>query len=100
MPSEVFIHYLQHGEGDLHPSRNDWLPHLPKRVNKDDAACDAYGMHIIEGPHKLGIFVMMVFVVICTIIVSAVYSSRTLDVQGGTGIGALVIACFTAVLTA
>lgn len=100
MPPEVFIHYLQHGEGDLNPLRNDWLGHLPKRLTKHDAASDGYGMHVIEGPNKPGIFFVTMLVVICTIVVSTVYSTKTRDVQGGTGIGAFIIACYSAFLTA
>jgi hypothetical protein len=100
MPPEVFIHYLQHGEGDLNPFRNDWLGHLPKRLTKHDSACDGYGMHVIEGPNKLGIFLSTMIMLVCTIIVGVVYSVKQADVQGGTGIAALVIASYTSFLTA
>jgi hypothetical protein len=100
MPPEVFIHYLEHGEGDLNANRNDWLPHLPKRLRKHDAACYGYGMHVIEGPHKLGIFIVTMLVLVLTVLASVLWSVLRHDVQGGTGIGALLIACYTAFLTA
>lgn len=100
MPPEVFIHYLGHGEGDLNPLRNDWLGHLPKRLKKHDAACEGYGMHIIEGPHKFCIFVLTVIVIICSVLTSIAYSTKTGDVQDGTGIGAFVIGCYKSFLWA
>jgi hypothetical protein len=100
MPPEVFIHYLEHGEGDLNPNRNEWLGHLPKRVNKHDSACDGYGIHVIEGPNRWNIFLMTMIVLICTVVVGVVYSVKGGDVQGGTGIAALVMACYTSFFTA
>lgn len=100
MPPEVFIHYLEHDKEDLRESRKDWLPHLPKRVDNHGVDCDGYGMHVIEGPYRFGIFVITMLAVLCTVIISVVYSTKAKDVQGGTGIGALSIACYTAFLTA
>lgn len=99
MPPEVFIHYLEHREGDLNPLRNDWLGHLSKRLSKHDSACDGYGMHVIEGPNRFGIFIVMMILVGCTIVICVVYSVTKTDVQGGTGIAALVIASYTSLLT-
>jgi hypothetical protein len=100
MPPEVFIHYLQHDEGDLNPCRNEWLNHLPKRLKKHDSACVGYGMHIIEGPNKFAIFVITMLFLALTIVVGITYSIKQRDVQGGTGIAALVIASYTSFLTA
>jgi hypothetical protein len=57
-------------------------------------------MHVIEGPNRLGIFIVTMLIVVCTIIVGVVYSATKTDVQGGTGIAALVIASYTSLLTA
>jgi hypothetical protein len=57
-------------------------------------------MHVIEGPNRLGIFIVTMLIVVCTIIVGVVYSATKTDVQGGTGIAALVIASYTFLLTA
>ena len=100
MPAEVFIHYLGHGPGDLNLNRNDWLRPLPKRLRKHESGCVAYGMHIIEGPHSVGIFILTMVVLLCVVAVSVGWSVIKQDVQGGTGIGALVIACYTAFMTA
>jgi hypothetical protein len=57
-------------------------------------------MHIIEGPNKPAIFVITMTIIICTIIIAVVWSILRDDVQGGTGIAALVIASYTSFLTA
>jgi hypothetical protein len=57
-------------------------------------------MHVIEGPNRLGIFIVTMLIVVCTIIVGVVYSATKTDVQGGTGIAALVISSYTSLLTA
>jgi hypothetical protein len=60
MPLEIFIHYLEHGEEDLNPKRNDWLPRLPKRMDKRvidyHEGCYGWGVHVIEGPNCEVIF--------------------------------------------
>jgi hypothetical protein len=98
MPAEVFIHYLHHGEGDLSRTRNDFIGRLPKRRSKHDAG-QGYGVHIIEGPYYLGIFILSMFIMFCTVVTSIAWSAKNNDVQGGTGIGALIVACYTLFLT-
>ena len=71
-----------------------------KRLSKHDSQCVGYSTHIIEGPNKLGIFLITMVILICTIVVAVAYSVMKSDVQGGTGIAALVIASYTSFLTA
>jgi hypothetical protein len=98
MPPEVFIHYLEHGEGDLNPNRNDWIDPLPKRVEKHTSGCFGYGIHIIEKPNWLVVGILTMAVLVCDIAVTIAWSVRFGDVQGGTGIGTFIIACYTALL--
>jgi hypothetical protein len=100
MPPQVYLHYLKHGNGDLNPLRNEWIEQLPKRLRKHDPTCYAYGMHIIEGPHRAGIFVITMIILVIDVVVSVGWSVWKHDVQGGTGIGALVVACWGTFLTA
>ena len=100
MPPELFIHYLEHDEGDLSLHRNRWISRLPKRRTKHVEDCHAYGVHVIEGPNTFGIFITTIVILTCTIVVSVAWSTANQDVQGGTGIGALVVTCYTAFLTA
>ncbi|KAJ5320655.1 hypothetical protein N7508_000938 [Penicillium antarcticum] len=104
MPPEIFIHYLEHGEGDLNPVRNDWLPRLPKRKEKRvidcDEACFGWGMHVIEGPNREVIFSMMMITILASVLTGVLWSTLRDDLQGGTGMGALIVALPPAILTA
>lgn len=104
MPPEIFIHYLEHDEGDLNPVRNDWLPRLPKRKEKRvidcDEACFGWGMHVIEGPNRVVIFWIMMTTIFASVLTGVLWSALRNDVQGGTWMGALVVALPSAILTA
>jgi len=98
MPPGIFIHYLEHGDDVLNRNRNEWFDTLPMRKHRHTSARLGYGVHVIEGPHRWGVFKITMAVVICDVVLSILYSVLYDDVQGGTGIGALVIACYTAFL--
>lgn len=104
MPPEIFIHYLEHGEGDLNPLRNDWLPRLPKRKGKRvidcNEACTGWGIHVIEGPNREVIFWILMITIMASVVAGVLWSTLRHDVQAGTGIGALVVALPSAILTA
>ncbi|RYP68070.1 hypothetical protein DL769_005598 [Monosporascus sp. CRB-8-3] len=104
MPPEIFIHYLEHGEGDLSPVRNDWLPRLPKRLDKRvidcDEACFGWGLHIIEGPNREVIFFIAMATILSSVLVNVLWSTLQKDVQGGAGLGAVIVALPPAILTA
>jgi hypothetical protein len=105
MPPEVFVHYLlDHGEGDLNPVRNDWLPRLPKRketrVIDCGEACFGWGIHVIEGPNRNVISWIMVVTISAGALTGVLWSALKNDVQGGTGMGALIVALPPAFLTA
>ena len=103
MPPEIFIHYLEHGEGDLSPVRNDWLPRLPKRLDKRvidcDEACFGWGLHIIEGPNGV-VFLIAMATILSSVLVNVLWSTLQHDVQGGAGLGALIVALPPAILSA
>lgn len=104
MPPEIFIHYLEHGDGVLSPSRNDWLPRFPKRLDKRVIDCDVasigWGLHIIEGPNREGIFWTIMITTFSSVAACVLWSILKGDIQGGTGLGALIISFPTAILTA
>lgn len=104
MPPEIFIHYLEHGEGDLSPIRNDWLPRLPKRLEKrvvdGDVAGFGWGIHVIEGPNREVIFWIAMFTIAASVLTSCLWSAVRRDVQGGAGLGALIVALPPAILSA
>ncbi|KAF1948353.1 hypothetical protein CC80DRAFT_431768 [Byssothecium circinans] len=104
MPPEVFVHYLEHGEGDLNPNRNDWLSRLPKRLDKRiidcEQACVGWGMHVIEGPNREGIFWIIMITMLAVVLTSVLWSTLRSDVQGGVGLGALIVALQMAILAA
>ncbi|KAM6511763.1 hypothetical protein FALCPG4_016758 [Fusarium falciforme] len=104
MPPEIFIHYLEHGEGELSPARHDWLPRLPlrlgTRVIDGEEACYGYGVHIIEGPNRMTIFWMFMATMAASILACVLWSGVKEDIQGGTSLGALIVALPAAVLAA
>lgn len=105
MPPEIFIHYLEHGDGDLLPTRCDWLPRLPKRldgrmIDKNDGPCYGWGIYIKEGPNRDTIFWLVIVTVLGSVILSICWSALQKDVQGGSGLGTLVMTLPTVVMGA
>jgi hypothetical protein len=104
MPPEIFIHYLEHGEADLNPIRCDWLPRLPKRL--DGRMIDknyptyGWGIFIKEGPNRDVIFWIIISTVFSSVVLSICWSARRHDVQGGSGLGTLVLTLPTVVMAA
>ncbi|KAF4498675.1 serine threonine kinase [Fusarium agapanthi] len=68
MPPQVFLHYLEHGEGGWNKFRYLWLPKLPvrrdKRIIEGHEASYGWGIHIIEGPNRWAIFALLVITVL------------------------------------
>ncbi|KAK1751287.1 hypothetical protein QBC47DRAFT_434159 [Echria macrotheca] len=104
MPPDVFIHYLEHGEGDLSLNRCVWLPRLPKRTGKGvvqlGEAADGWGIHIIEGPNREVVFWVVMGTMLASALTGVLWAALMRDVQGGMGIGALMMAMPPAVMAA
>ena len=104
MPPETFIHYLEHGEGDLNPNRHVWLPRLPKRLEKGVVQCgettDGWGIHIVEGPNREVVFCIVMVTILASLLVSLLWAALRGDVQGGAGLGALIMAMPSVVMAA
>jgi len=104
MPPEIFIHYLEHGEGDLHPARCVWMPRLPMRVDSrvidGGEACYGWGIHVIEGLNRRVAFWMLVATILAGVVTGVLWSTIRGDVQGGMSLGALIVALPPAILAA
>jgi hypothetical protein len=102
MPPEVFIHYLEHGEGELNPLRNIWAPRLPKRLEEKTVAGDVgacgWGVHIVEGPNRAALFWIMLLTILAGVITTVAWSLVRDDAQGGSGLGTLIVALPSVVL--
>ncbi|KAF2801266.1 uncharacterized protein BDZ99DRAFT_577725 [Mytilinidion resinicola] len=96
MPPEVFIHYLQHGDGDLNPIRSIWAPRLPKRLHSPivNAGMPSYGwgIHIIEGTNRELVFWIIMFTIFASILTTILWSSLKDDAQDESGLGSLIVA--------
>ncbi|KKP04973.1 serine/threonine protein kinase [Trichoderma harzianum] len=96
MPPEVFVHYLEHGDGSLSPNRYTWLPRLPKRRNHKVVDCgeatEGWGIHVIEGPNRTAVFWIVMTTISISILASVLWSTLKGDIQGGMGLGALIVA--------
>ncbi|KAJ4854377.1 uncharacterized protein T069G_11356 [Trichoderma breve] len=96
MPPEIFVHYLEHGDGDLSPNRYTWLPRLPKRRNHKVVDCgeatEGWGIHVIEGPNRAAVFWIVMVTISISILASVLWTTLKGDIQGGMGLGALIVA--------
>jgi hypothetical protein len=96
MPSEVFLHYLEHEDKDLCLTKSVWTPRLPLRLHKRIIECDiptyGWGIHVIEGPNRSAVFWIVITAIFGSILASILWSSLRNDIQGGIGIGTLIIA--------
>ncbi|RKL36594.1 hypothetical protein BFJ72_g8143 [Fusarium proliferatum] len=104
MPAQVFLHYLEHGEEGWNKLRYLWLPKLPvrreKRVIEGHEASYGWGIHIIEGPNRWAITALLLTTVFGSALAALLWSAVHNDIQGGTGLGQLIIALSSAILTA
>ncbi|KAL7904291.1 hypothetical protein GGI35DRAFT_463812 [Trichoderma velutinum] len=104
MPPEVFVHYLEHGDGDLSPNRYTWLPRLPKRRNHKVVDCgeatEGWGIHVIEGPNRVTVFWIVMATISISILASVLWTTLKGDIQGGMGLGALIVALPPAIMAA
>ncbi|KAL7790666.1 hypothetical protein V8C43DRAFT_285140 [Trichoderma afarasin] len=104
MPPEVFVHYLEHGDGDLSPNRYTWLPRLPKRRNHKVVDCgeatEGWGIHVIEGPNRTAVFWIVMATISISVIASVLWTTLKGDIQGGMGLGALIVALPPAIMAA
>ncbi|KAF5637169.1 hypothetical protein F52700_4906 [Fusarium sp. NRRL 52700] len=95
MPPEVFIHFLNHNEDDRHPGKRIWLPRLPKRLSKRvidcDEGCEGWGIHVIEGPNRAMIFLVMILTIFGSVLATMLWSAMRGDLPGGSTLGAFIV---------
>lgn len=103
MPSSAFIHYLCYCSGDDLGTRSRsrvWLDRLPKKLieslmRTSDPLAHAFGLHIIEGPDRTAVlWTLFVVLTLCSGPLIA-YLIKTMDVQGTTGLGGMLVAVLT-----
>jgi hypothetical protein len=96
VPPEIFIHYLKHDYHDANPSSYVWVPRLPKRINKRIIDCNipsyGWGVYIREGLNGVLLFWMIIIISFCSVLLCIFWSLFMGDVQGGSGLGALLLA--------
>ncbi|KAH0499692.1 hypothetical protein TgHK011_006867 [Trichoderma gracile] len=90
---------LRHG-----PNRQTWLPSLPQRLNGKVLQCgeaaEGWGIHVVEGPNRAVIFWIIIVTVSASVLASVLWSSIKGDIQGGMGLGTLVVAVPPVIMTA
>jgi hypothetical protein len=102
MLPEVFIHYLEHRGEDWKYGLCRFLPELPKRLTgrltgKDGDRC-GWDIHIKQGPNREVISTILFMNVIAGTALAICWAVFTEDMQGGMGIGALVLVFPTVVM--
>jgi hypothetical protein len=96
MPPLVLLHYLHHNDTEFLSKDTIWAPRLPKRLESKIIQCpvatEAWGLHIVEAPNRNIIFWTIMTTVLGSILASIVWGVVREDIQGGTGLGQLIIA--------
>ncbi|KAF4631776.1 hypothetical protein G7Y89_g6358 [Cudoniella acicularis] len=87
MPSEVFIHFLEHEDkDDLSLTKSVWTPRLPRRLHKRMIECEVptygWGIHVIEGPNRNAVFWIVIAMTFGSILAGILWSSLRSDIQG------------------
>ncbi|KAH6981204.1 hypothetical protein BKA56DRAFT_586809 [Ilyonectria sp. MPI-CAGE-AT-0026] len=65
-----------------------------------DETCLGWGVHTIEGPNTGSIFILAMIIMFASVLATVLWSKLKGDIQGGIGLGALVVAFPPAILTA
>lgn len=96
VPPEIFIHYLSHDHHDANGSSFVWVPRLPKRINKRIIDCNVpsygWGLYIREGLNGVLLFWTIIVFSFCSVLLCILWTLFMGDVQGGSGLGALLLA--------
>ena len=104
VPPEIFIHYLEHDEGDISPNTNVWIARLPKRFDTRVTDCAiptyAWGIYIHEGPNRVVVFWIVVATVCIGVVLVVAWAAARGDVQGASNLGTLVFALPSVVMAA
>jgi len=104
MPPHVLIHYLNHKDTDFVSKATIWAPRLPKRletrITQSPIATEGWGLHIIEAPNRNVVFWIIMITVFGSIISSILWGVLRRDIQGGTGLGQLIVALPSVILAA
>lgn len=104
VPPEIFIHYLEHNETDFDPQRYVWTPRLPKRIERRLINCDVptygWGIYIREGPNRVIVFWLIIATVFASVLLAILWASIRGDVQGGSGLGTLILALPSVIMAA
>jgi hypothetical protein len=97
VPSNVLLHFLKYGNTqDVHKTKF-WAHKIPKRVKQrlidvPDYPVSGWGIYIVEGPNRSGVFWITMSTVFASILAGVLWSSIRDDIQGGTGLGSMIIA--------
>ncbi|KAF2630918.1 hypothetical protein BU25DRAFT_387197 [Macroventuria anomochaeta] len=104
VPPEIFLRYLEHRDISKDVARYIWTPRLPKRTGKRVIDCDmptyAWGIYIREGPHRGVLFCIVMITVILSTVLCILWAALKDDVQGGSGLGILIIAVPSVIMAA
>lgn len=97
MYSDVFMHYFKYGWPDNVHKNKYWLERLPRKlktrvIDSPNIPTEGWGIHVIEGPNRPVIFWITMGTVFASIIAGVLWSSLHSDIQGGMGLGSMIIA--------
>jgi hypothetical protein len=100
IPTDTFLHYTRHPEEH---TGQTWVKRLPKKLDismyKEQGELPmGWGVQIIEGPNRAVIAWIFAALAFLSCIAAIVWSAVKGDIQGGTGLGQLLLSVLATVL--
>lgn len=104
VPSDVLTHYLEHDEGHLDPSQNEWFPRLPKRligrvIDAKESTC-GWGLHVIEKSNRILIGSIWILTILAGYLFAILWSILRHDIQGAMATGTLMASFLVLIMSA
>jgi hypothetical protein len=97
MSEQPFLHYMKYGDADNAHDQPRWFRRLPVRlksklVQSPEMPVWGWGIYVMEGPNWSVISYIVMATVSASILGTVLWSALKADIQGGTGLGNLIVA--------
>ena len=95
MPSNVLLHHLASDMPEAHP-HSIWTSRLPKKINDSIFSGSqpltlGWGIHIVEGVNQIKVAWITICGLITSCTATGLWWGLKKDIQGGTGLGSLML---------
>lgn len=103
----TFLHYMNDYKSHEKPTQSLFLNRLPKKLRdsmlrqcQQDSLNLGWGVHVIEGPNKPLVSMIVLAIIVLSFVVSVLYAVIAGSSESGFGIGQWLVACLSAALAA